>query len=726
MSDRMDSLAEVPGPGGDGKITEEKLGDIKQGLRDLAGSAENWAVLRTESLRARFNRWSGQSNDGRRWGGNTGIEPVPFDGCSDQRVWWIDQTIREQETLRAVALARATIRCEPRNDALDDKQARALTVLLRWLVDRLGDKWLEEHQKLTNYEFGDSPAVALMRVWWRSETKLKMQVLDINNLAELWQNEYMERMEQSGAEMDQAAVVESMQEFAAALGDEEAGEEEMAEMIQRFFPRLTATRAKRVVRQIRDKGEAEFPVPEVAYEGPAISARRFAEEFIVPDNMRDFERCPLWFEPEWLTKVELLERQATDGWNKQFVEDVLEAEGIAAIPEYDADDYGYMTEIDATDRKGVYQIVWVWLIAANDDGLPAKYYSVIHMDSELTAFGRRIYSSPGNRWPGVFYRREIIDSYSLNSRSVAEIEGPGQFGTKLLRDVAVDNANIGGLPPFVSHGHSNKGSIDLGPLAHLPLRQGGDAKFMQPPAFPAAARTISDDMREDRDRYWSKASEKVDPTLSAMQRECDMATFMARVKDTLKLILDLALTNMNPDTLARVLGQEGLELSAAPEDLAGQYDVRIIFDPSDLDVESVIKRCTALGEVMMSIDVDKTIDASRFVEYGVRALFPQIAADGLRPEQEGMRKELEDESRNYQKLRAGEMPEMNTEGKWNYEARANYYEQLLEANPQVFDDLAEDKRAMMQNWITALQQQATQYGENRAVGRTGAEGVREE
>jgi hypothetical protein len=72
------------------------------------------------------------------------------------------------------------------------------------------------------------------------------------------------------------------------------------------------------------------------------------------------------------------------------------------------------------------------------------------------------------------------------------------------------------------------------------------------------------------------------------------------------------------------------------------------------------------------------------------------------------------------------MPAMNTEGAWNYEARVQYYNDLVTNNPQVFDDLAPDKKAAIEQWITALKQQAEQYGENVPIGRTGAAGVREE
>ena len=46
--------------------------------------------------------------------------------------------------------------------------------MLRWLRDRIGPDWLEEHRKLTQYELGDSPAVALTRIWWRRDSQLEM------------------------------------------------------------------------------------------------------------------------------------------------------------------------------------------------------------------------------------------------------------------------------------------------------------------------------------------------------------------------------------------------------------------------------------------------------------------------------------------------------------------------------------------------------------------------
>jgi hypothetical protein len=84
--------------------------------------------------------------------------------------------------------------------------------------------------------------------------------------------------------------------------------------------------------------------------------------------------------------------------------------------------------------------------------------------------------------------------------------------------------------------------------------------------------------------------------------------------------------------------------------------------------------------------------------------------------------ELRDEARNYALLRAGVMPDLDTEGNWNYGLRRQWYDALQERNPNVFTDMGEDKLLMMQEWWKGLEQQAVQFGANVQTGRTGMAG----
>ena len=47
-------------------------------------------------------------------------------------------------------------------------------------------------------------------------------------------------------------------------------------------------------------------------------------------------------------------------------------------------------------------------------------------------------------------------------------------------------------------------------------------------------------------------------------------------------------------------------------------------------------------------------------------------------------------------IRNGVMPQMDTRGLWNYEARLGMYQRMQEENPAVFQDMAPDKAEMPQ------------------------------
>ena len=69
------------------------------------------------------------------------------------------------------------------------------------------------------------------------------------------------------------------------------------------------------------------------------------------------------------------------------------------------------------------------------------------------------------------------------------------------------------------------------------------------------------------------------------------------------------------------------------------------------------------------------------------------------------------------------MPQMNTEGGWNYAARIQFWQDLQANNPEAIATMSPTSQQMMQQWLEALNQQQTQFGENAQIGKTGVEGV---
>jgi hypothetical protein len=101
------------------------------------------------------------------------------------------------------------------------------------------------------------------------------------------------------------------------------------------------------------------------------------------------------------------------------------------------------------------------------------------------------------------------------------------------------------------------------------------------------------------------------------------------------------------------------------------------------------------------------------------ALLPNLPRGTIKMRAAAMQDELADEKKNYEAIRNGFVPAMNTAGKWDYEARRNMYREMEQQNPQVFLDMGADKQRNLLEWWKGLEQQAQQFGANREIGKTG-------
>lgn len=766
MSSEPNRIAQVAADGRDGPVDEETLRQLKEAAASWAQRAELYWQDNLANQQTRYCQWTGQSPDGRLRSEYLNADPEPFDGASDQRIRWADSLILETVRFLTVALARAQIRVEPRGPG-DQPAAETATRLLRWMVDRLGVDWWRQHGILLNYLLQDSPAVAAMLVQWERRTELELQTLTLDELQAIYMQSAMAALppptDQRAAAAPEATAPEAATSTeAAAVGPESvesvvsvppeaapapeaeaapallqvqawgrfldavqaapADEDQLAVMILEYFPDIKPARARRAAQDLRRHGQAEWPVPRVTFEGPTIRALRFGADFVIPDNTTSFDRASPWFVHEWLTETQLRGRVATDGWDRAWVESVLAHEGESVWPTYSIDPNGFLAQVGYEQQRGRYQVLWAYFEALNEDDVPARYCAVIRPDCEGTAFGRRMLRDRHGSWPAVFFQREVLDSYLLNSRGIPELVGPAQGIVKLLQDVETDAANIGGLPPITSTEYDNKGQIYLEPLKHFPLRRDGTLKFMQPPAFPATIEATLKRLVQQRDEYWGRVNPELKNEAAAgIAVEHMVGAYFAGVRRLLSMMLSLAQQHASPELLARVADAEPTEPErSTARELQGEYDVRLVFQAADLDAENVTARMTSLRDVLLAVDRDKTIDTTPVVQYAFRVLFPHLGEDALRPVDRAARDEMRDEIRNYVHLRAGIVPEMDTAGTWNYGLRLQFWDRLLQSDPAVLADLAPEKQARIQEWIKALQHQQEQFGANVETGRAGA------
>ena len=104
-------------------------------------------------------------------------------------------------------------------------------------------------------------------------------------------------------------------------------------------------------------------------------------------------------------------------------------------------------------------------------------------------------------------------------------------------------------------------------------------------------------------------------------------------------------------------------------------------------------------------------------------LFPEMAGTALKSPAALMQDDVKDEEQNFVKIKAGIMPQMDTEGKWNYAARLEWHQRMQQENPDAIAEMSPASQDIYQRWIQALQQMDTQFGENAEIGKTGVRGV---
>lgn len=734
----MPDFENLGGDGGNFKVSDALLAEIKDEVEFLATeeTAQLWRS-RLDSDETRYCVWPSQNADSRKHTAAGDLEAVkPFEGACDQRVRYADMVTNEKVMLVVLASLRATIGIKG-VEGTDSAKANKLEILRRWLINNeLGFDYVRELIKLANFVFGDSPGVGLMAIQWRRERGLRMRELSLEELQALYVELQMETMAGAGgdvSEEEQQLQYESAaQDFAEAFSNPAFTNEQLAPMVLSFFPHLSKARSKKVVKDLRAPSEdgvakAFFPEPYVKKDGPEIRAKRLNQDFYVPQNAGEFQRVRMWFEPVWLDKTEVYERQVSEGWSRAFVnalvgEDADDAgkEAMAAFPEYEMSASGEPVQVDQKYYRGMYQVVYVNLKTVNGDNVPGRYHTVIHREIESAAHDLRLIDAWHGKWLGHVVQREVLTDRMVDSRGIPELASSYQDMLKLFGDSWGDNAQISGVPPIVTRGRKSSGQLYLGPMEELQARREGDFKWLSPPEYPRSIDSMIDLQKSHGDEYFGRANPNVPDSNKQLNDEFTVIWWLVNLVEIHKQIIMLGQQYMTPEKLDRITNNEGQPLFANMEELQGGFDMAMSFDVRDFDPDFLEKLGGIIKDTLVVMDTNKTIDTTPIVSMLLYRLSPSMADAALRSVEHASELELDDELKQFTQILAGREPERVTNGTINYGLRLRWYEDTKAQNPMAFENMPEDQYAVLGARLEFLEAQDRQFGENAQVGREGA------
>ena len=700
---------------GEGAVTKEQIGELKRRCTDWNQEAPVYFENRTTLDDARRNVWDGQSVDGRHWDRIQKTKPRGiFNGAADSRMRMADSVIIDKKNILVGALALANINFTGTGDRALQMRDNVST-LFAWMRDNMESSWLSAWIQLIMWYLADSPAVAMMKVEWKRDAWLGKRRVTMDELAAAWA-----QRETSRANGDELLVMEAEQSVngkVALLQLAEDNEETYqaraeAEAILWQMTGADSGEVKRKLKKIFKDGQADVVAEMVANEGIKLTPQRYGQDFVIADDCRDFRDYGMWFSSRWMTLEEI---ESQEDWDEEFKE-AVKAQGGQEVM-----DNG-IHATNATDT--VYrQVVYAYVVGLDSKGRKGKYVCVFGQRDDLTADGWKLVDGASGRWPGVLFRREFDGMMVLDSRGVTEIVSADEGLSKCMMDGAANNAMIGNLPPVKNKGHSLRNQL-ISPLKHITMGVNEDMSFMQPPQYPASTKLVKDTLDVKVKDYFGARHKDADPTKVATTEQAEVSLFLSYSSEVIRRMIEVCQESASDEYLARVTDDGGAPARLRLADIEGQFLVSVTMDPSNMDPKRLAEKGQVISQLLPSIDKAGVIDTSPIAIELATNMFPGIGGKLVKKEAAAMQDELQDEAKNYNLIRSGVMPVMNTQGLWNYQARLDMYERMRAENEAVFNDMAPDKAMMLGKWLEAMEQQATQFGANREIGRSGVEGVR--
>ncbi len=716
LKDQQDPthLGTVEKDGGPAPVTADELQRFKTELNHIAKTS-GWNInqRRFAAEETRFCLWEGQSPDGRKHKeAQDGRAAFPFEGASDVRQRLADMVINE----RTMILTAAGISHQPNVSSLELNNAglgHKLTTLLKWVIaNKLGADYPREIVKLASYQEADSPAGAILGVWWDQQAALEMQTLTKDQIAEVLVQAF-------GMPADHVAALET------ALMDP-SKDKDTAAALQQIVPHLSDARARQVVKALRDDGKAEFPSPYLRTDCPRLCAYRLYDDIFIPTNtvaLRRRARCI--YIREWLAEFEVKERINTYGWTESFVEEVMKHEGQTGFPQYRRNIIGEMelvtTQETIDQRRGLFEVWTVFYQAVNDDNIPGIYYFTFHhaveKDAQNTyaAGPRQVLEYKHGEYPFTWFGREILSSRLLDSRSVAELIATDQNSLKLLEDAFNDHVSLTTVPPIkVPHGRG-KLRLVIGPLKQIEERRPGEIEYMQSPTYPQGATEQQQVIKNRVNEYFGRIAENVPPMLQQLHAGHMTTLFLASLTDALTQMLQLCQQFISDEDLQMITGDDGIPIARDRSEIQGKFRVTLSFDPRNMDLEYVGKIAELIGKVILPMDTLSTVQRDQIVKWLFMAINPWLATHSLTPAATAQQSEIADEENNFTKIAAGIEPQMVESGQ-NFPLRLQVLMGIGQKNPEALQKLTPVSKEIYEARQKYLQNQVQQL-KNAQIGR---------
>ena len=654
-------------------------------------------VERVENTR--YCRWAGQSEDGKKWNENQthGKMAFPWDGASDTRIPLADEVVNGLVDVCSTAFWRSMLRVAPTNVRSLDTAVTAHS-LMDWVMNqKLYTDMTREVELLSQYLW--TYGWAGVHVSWQQEIGQKEQYVTVEQLMAIAQ---------------QSPTGSVLADLPNLLANPEATDQ-LAELLMAAFPNLKKRKALECVKDLREEGECEIYVPTMVKNAPSVAALAPWDELAFPPETTDIQSARVVFRRCYMTEVEVMQHVETDEWDEEWAKQAIATRGKFS----NFSDFTYtigLTNNALLDRENLVEVVYAYQKALDEDGVPGVYCTVF-CPQVGGAWGKfELIDYEHGQYPFVVWRSEMIHRKIAESRGVPEICSTWQNEIKAQRDSIFDYTSLNTIPP-IQVPKTRGGNLRLGPAVQIPVLRPGEISFMAPPARePSVAFNLISSIEAQVDRYFGRPTEKVPPAVTQMRQQRVVNNWLHGWTEAFRQVLTLTLQYVGPEEVARITGSN-VALSTNIQD----FDVSLKFDVRELSTDLVTEKLKALATLVLPLDSVGVVDRTKLVGLALRAVDPTLANELIMQAGPASQKMFDETNDEIGLMALGNPPKLR-ENDPTAQARLNFAQQILQANPKYQQQVQQDQlfQANLQKYIENLQF-SVQQQQNAVTGRLGVQ-----
>lgn len=661
-------------------------------------------IARAEDIR--YTRWPGQSPDGLKHQENLpeGQKAMPYDRAPDTRVNLVDTIIQSLVDVDWAAFWNARVKTAPNTASrLSLTQAGEWRQVVSWMIHGPLRASLIDNCEFVSQVLG-TIGWCVLHPLWRQKSVMRLVTVTFDQLAEL----------------SDKAPKGSALASAAQMVKDPSGEDAAVELIQTMFPNLKPARARKVIQELREDDEAQFPAPDQAYNVPELSVLVPWQDFIMPIEATanpTFARS--MFRRMFFTTWALEERAAEENWNRDFVEAVLKTKGQAM-------ENGSSVEHDVDENMQLIEISYAYQRKVDDDGVPGIYCTAfsphIQQARGKGAYGEHwLLDYAHGEYPFIFLTSEVTGRRPADSRGVPDVLSTSQQEMKQQRDATYVFSQLSVTPPLQKKGTQvSKLPPELGPLGVVHTQNGEWSWFAPPPGKPEIAFSLIEAVRKESQDYYGVPRVDTPQPLWQPRQQRRVTRNLAKWGEAFWQLSVLAYQHLSPEELTDLLGRPP-SLNA---NMICRHRLLFWFDVRALDpawVESLIK---SISEFVLPFDSAGVVDRSKLVQMALSYLDPTLAEEvttDVAGAKQAVFKEVRDE---LAQIMLGNEA-LYTQNDPTAKAKILFVQQILQQNPDYGRQLAQQspqfdkrKRDLLDKYVKNLGQSAMQQ-DNKVIGRLG-------